>query len=209
MWVARTIRIDWPISIAPFKYPFPELDSSPPSAAYMRQWTWSSLVQVILLSPARHQAITWPNSDLLSTGPLGTNLNEILIKCACIKFTNFHSVKCAWKCRLWNGGHLSRGRWVTQTVVNMIQCHPWWLQIMYPTLNKFLEFIKFELAACQERTCIKRASIQSPWTFRLNIGLNTSPSDSFVSYLNSHLGYSAGEFQALQLIVLAVFGAVD
>ena len=40
-------------------------------------------------------------------------------------------------------------------------------------------------------------------------GLNTSPSDSFVSYLNSHLGYSAGEFQALQLIVLAVFGAVD
>ena len=48
-----------------------------------------------------------------------------------------------------------------------------------------------------------------PWTFRLNIGLNTSPSDSFVSYLNSHLEYSAGEFQALQLIVLAVFGAVD
>ena len=48
-----------------------------------------------------------------------------------------------------------------------------------------------------------------PWTFRLNIGLNTSPSDSLVSYLNSHLGYSAGEFQALQLIVLAVFGAVD
>ena len=48
-----------------------------------------------------------------------------------------------------------------------------------------------------------------PWTFRLNIGLHTSPSDSFVSYLNSHLGYSAGEFQALQLIVLAVFGAVD
>ena len=32
---------------------------------------------------------------------------------------------------------------------------------------------------------------------------------TFVSYLNSHLGYSAGEFQALQLIVLAVFGAVD
>ena len=53
-----------------------------------------------------------------------------------------------------------------------------------------------------ERACRK-------WTFRLNIGLNTSPSDSFVSYLNSHLGYSAGEFQALQLIVLAVFGAVD
>ena len=33
--------------------------------------------------------------------------------------------------------------------------------------------------------------------------------EKYVSYLNSHLGYSAGEFQALQLIVLAVFGAVD
>ena len=44
---------------------------------------------------------------------------------------------------------------------------------------------------------------------RLLPTMNTSPSDSFVSYLNSHLGYSAGEFQALQLIVLAVFGAVD
>ena len=62
----------------------------------------------------------------------------------------------------------------------------------------FISFVNAHLPGC---FC--------PWTFRLNIGLNTSPSDSFVSYLNSHLGYSAGEFQALQLIVLAVFGAVD
>ena len=33
--------------------------------------------------------------------------------------------------------------------------------------------------------------------------------DSFMSSLHSLLGYSTGEFQALQLIVLAVFGAVD
>ena len=57
--------------------------------------------------------------------------------------------------------------------------------------------------------CTKYLVYEKVMTFRLNIGLNTSPSDSFVSYLNSHLGYSAGEFQALQLIVLAVFGAVD
>ena len=34
-------------------------------------------------------------------------------------------------------------------------------------------------------------------------------SDSFVSCLDSLQGYFTGEFQALQLIVLAVFGAAD
>ena len=33
--------------------------------------------------------------------------------------------------------------------------------------------------------------------------------DPFMSCLHSLLGYSTGEFQALQLIVLAAFGAVD
>ena len=40
-----------------------------------------------------------------------------------------------------------------------------------------------------------------PYTFSLNIGLNMLPSDSFMSCLHSLLGYSTGEFQALQLIV--------
>ena len=48
-----------------------------------------------------------------------------------------------------------------------------------------------------------------PWTFFLNIGLNMLPLDSFMSCLHSLLGYSIGEFQALQLIVFAAFGAVD
>ena len=48
-----------------------------------------------------------------------------------------------------------------------------------------------------------------PLTFPLNIGLNMLPLDSFISCLHSQLGYSTGEFQALQLIVLAAFGAVD
>ena len=48
-----------------------------------------------------------------------------------------------------------------------------------------------------------------PWTFSFNIGLNTFPLDSLTSCLHSLLGYSTGEFQALQLIVLAAFGAVD
>ena len=48
-----------------------------------------------------------------------------------------------------------------------------------------------------------------PWTFSLNIGLNVFPLDSFMSCLHSLLEYSTGEFQALQLIVPAAFGAVD
>ena len=35
------------------------------------------------------------------------------------------------------------------------------------------------------------------------------PSDFFMSNLYSHLGYSTGEFQILQLIALVVFDAVD
>ena len=45
-----------------------------------------------------------------------------------------------------------------------------------------------------------------PWTFFENIGFNTDP---FMSHLATQLGYSAGEFQALQLIVLAAFCVVD
>ena len=48
-----------------------------------------------------------------------------------------------------------------------------------------------------------------PWTFSLNNKLNMFPLDSFMSCLHSLLGYSTGEFQALQLIVFAAFGAVD
>ena len=45
-----------------------------------------------------------------------------------------------------------------------------------------------------------------PWTFSLNIGLNVLLLVSFMSCLHSLLGYSTGEFQALQLIALAAFG---
>ena len=48
-----------------------------------------------------------------------------------------------------------------------------------------------------------------PWTFFQNIGFNMVPLDPFMSHLPTQLGYSAGEFQALQLIVRATFGVVD
>ena len=49
----------------------------------------------------------------------------------------------------------------------------------------------------------------NPWTFFDNIGFNTVLTDPFMSHLATQLGYFAGEFQALQLIVLAAFGVVD
>ena len=48
-----------------------------------------------------------------------------------------------------------------------------------------------------------------PWTFFQNIGFNMVAADPFMLHLATQLGYSAGEFQALQLIVLATFGVVD
>ena len=48
-----------------------------------------------------------------------------------------------------------------------------------------------------------------PWTFFENIGFNTVLTDPFMSHLATQLGYSAGKFQALQLIVLSAFGVAD
>ena len=48
-----------------------------------------------------------------------------------------------------------------------------------------------------------------PWTFFQNIRFNMVPSDPFMSHQATQLGYSAGEFQALQLIVLVAFGVMD
>ena len=58
-------------------------------------------------------------------------------------------------------------------------------------------------ANAQTPGCFRR------WTFFLSIGLNTLPLDAFMSCLLPLLGYSTGELQTLQLIVLVAFGAVD
>ena len=48
-----------------------------------------------------------------------------------------------------------------------------------------------------------------PWTLFQNIGFSEVPSDSFMSHLDTQIGYSAGVWQALQLIFLATFDVVD
>ena len=51
--------------------------------------------------------------------------------------------------------------------------------------------------------------VSAPWTFPFNIGLSILPRHSSMSCLDSPPGFSAGKLQALQLILMAVFGAVD
>ena len=56
------------------------INSSPPSAAYMRQWIGSALVSDNGLSPIRRQVIIETNAGLLTTGRLRTNFTEIFVK---------------------------------------------------------------------------------------------------------------------------------
>ena len=51
---------------------FFSINSSPPGAAYMHQWHWLTLIQVM--------AITWTNADFSSFGHLGRDYGEIRIK---------------------------------------------------------------------------------------------------------------------------------
>ena len=81
-----------------------------------------------------------------------------------------------------------------------VECHYVFLLLIYLS---FLWLCSSGSATTHIPGCI------CPWTFYLKIGLNILPSDSFMSYINSLLGYNTADFQALQLIVLAVFGAVD
>ena len=52
------------------------------------------------LSPGRHQVIIWANVGILLIRTFWTNFSEILCE-----IHTFHSRKCIWKCRLWNGGN--------------------------------------------------------------------------------------------------------
>ena len=79
-------------------------NSSPPSAAYRRQWIRSALVLIMACRLFGNRTIIWTNAVLLSIGPLGTNFSEILIN-----IQNFHSRKFIWKYRLRKDGHFVQG----------------------------------------------------------------------------------------------------
>ena len=71
------------------------VNSSSPSAAYMRHWTGSALVQIMACR-------------LIGAKPL----SESMLEYCQSKYNIFRSWKCISKCHLGNGGHFVQGRWV-------------------------------------------------------------------------------------------------
>ena len=86
---------------------FKRINSSPPSATYMRRWTGSALLQMMACRPEGAKLLS---EEMLTYCQLDPK-EHISMKFY-LKFNFFHSWKCVWKCRLRNGGHLSRGTWI-------------------------------------------------------------------------------------------------
>ena len=79
----------------------------------------------------------------------------------------------------------------------------------FMAIHCFLNYA-FRVSVCSSASAIARLpGCFRPGTYSLHICLNMLPSDSFMSCLLSLLGFSTGQFQNLQLNVLAAFRAVD
>ena len=78
------------------------INSSPPSAAYMRQCIGSALVQIMSRCLFGVKPLCWVNVNWNLKNRLWRNFNT--------KFERFHLWKCVWKCRLRNGGHFVQGK---------------------------------------------------------------------------------------------------
>ena len=105
----------------------PSLNSSSTSAAYMRQWIGSTLVQIMgyRLDGAKPFSEAMLNYCQLDPG------EHISMKFY-LKLKYFHSGKCVWTCRLRNGGHCVQGemsysalwtsRWLEYNPANIVVC---------------------------------------------------------------------------------------
>ena len=86
--------------------PYGIINSSSPSAAYMRQWIWSELVQIM----ACHLFSTKPLPEPMLAYCQLNSWKQISVKFES-EFCHFHSRKCIWNCLLsqWRpfcpGGH--------------------------------------------------------------------------------------------------------
>ena len=91
------------------------VNSSPPSAAYMRQWLGSVLVLKMGFSPIQRQAITWTNANLLSIEPLETNFSEIWIKVLIFSFRKMClKMSCAKMVAILSRGEISYYKTTTE-----------------------------------------------------------------------------------------------
>ena len=79
----------------------------PPNAAYMRQWIWSALIQIMACYLHGAKPLYEPKLAYCQLEP-----KEHISMTCCLKFKYLHSLKCVWTCRMSNGGHFVHGRWV-------------------------------------------------------------------------------------------------
>ena len=82
------------------------VNSHSPSAAYMRQWTRSALVQIMACRLFGAKPLFKPMLFFFSIGPFWTNWSEIWIEMQNFSFTKMH-LKMHLKVR--NGGHFVQG----------------------------------------------------------------------------------------------------
>ena len=79
--------------------------SSCPSDAYMCQWIGSVLVQIMACQLFGAKPLSKPMLSYCQLDPK----EQTSVKFQS-KYKNFHSWKCIWKYRIWNGGHLVQGK---------------------------------------------------------------------------------------------------
>ena len=83
------------------------INSFPPSAAYMRQWTASALLQIMACRLFGAKPLSKPMIGYCKVDPYKQNSVKFQSK-----YKTFRSRKCVWKDRLRNGGHFVQGWWV-------------------------------------------------------------------------------------------------
>ena len=83
------------------------VNSSPPSATYMRQWTGSALLQIMAWRLFGAKPLSKPMLGYCQLYPW----EQTTVKFSS-KYNHFHSRKYILKYRLRNGGHFAQGRWV-------------------------------------------------------------------------------------------------
>ena len=104
------------------------VNSSPPSAAYMRQWIGSALVQIMVCRLFGTEPLSKPK--LLSIGPSGTKFREILIKIQNFSFPKMHlKISSAiWRPFLRNETQSvsDSATWIKMWSLIKFRCSQWW-----------------------------------------------------------------------------------
>ena len=96
------------------------INSSPPGAAYMHQWIWWAVVQIMAHRLFGAEPLSKPVLGYCQLDP--QEQTSMIFES---KYKAFHSRKCIWKHCLRNGGHFVRGRWVDDFVPSRNKPFTW------------------------------------------------------------------------------------